>query len=516
MADVGVRRPMPSCSGPDGPRRETGFADGRVGGARRVRTAGSPGSSTTAPSRSPTTPRVVDATTGEVLYRANRVKSAANDALVWEQYPGAPNGGTRGAPRPDAVPEPGGHRPLRPVRARLVRRQRQRLRDTSRTATSSRSTRRTRRGGDPHRHGRQLRVPVHGVHAADPRARAAPPASARGTSRRRTAGRPTARRTRSRPSTTSTASATTSPPRRSPSRRRRRLRATATACSSTPTTARPRPGGRPDAKHLDNANMDTPPDGHVADDGRCTCSSDATRDFRDVNGGDDAAILYHEYTHGLSNRLVTSTPSGAQALNAPQAGAMGEGWSDFYAKDFLVDQFPRRRHGGARRGRHGRVHRRRRRTRSARQALDCPVGASAAVCPGTRGAGSGGYTYGDFGQDRRRGPEVHADGEIWAETLWDLRAAVGSEVARAIVTQGDAALAARADVPRRARRDPARGPPAVPAGRPQRRDLGRLRHPRDGGGREQPHGRRRPSRASSARRRRRWRSRRAAPCGARR
>ena len=27
--------------------------------------------------------------------------------------------------------------------------------------------------------------------------------------------------------------------------------------------------------------------------------------FRDVNSGDDAAILYHEYTHGLSNRLIT-------------------------------------------------------------------------------------------------------------------------------------------------------------------------------------------------------------------
>ena len=37
---------------------------------------------------------MVDATTGAVLYRANRVKSAANDALVWEQYPGAPNGGS--------------------------------------------------------------------------------------------------------------------------------------------------------------------------------------------------------------------------------------------------------------------------------------------------------------------------------------------------------------------------------------------------------------------------------------
>ena len=34
--------------------------------------------------------------------------------------------------------------------------------------------------------------------------------------------------------------------------------------------------------------------------------------FRDVNGGDDAAIVYHEYTHGLSNRLVTDADGGAR------------------------------------------------------------------------------------------------------------------------------------------------------------------------------------------------------------
>ncbi len=67
---------------------------GRVGGARRLRgTAGSPGSSTIRAEPPAHYAAVVDAATGAVLYRANRVKSAANDALVWEQYPGAPNGG---------------------------------------------------------------------------------------------------------------------------------------------------------------------------------------------------------------------------------------------------------------------------------------------------------------------------------------------------------------------------------------------------------------------------------------
>ena len=39
------------------------------------------------------------------------------------------------------------------------------------------------------------------------------------------------------------------------------------------------------------------------------------------------------------------------------------------------------------------------------------------------GAGAGGYTYGDFGKVFD-GPEVHADGEIWAQTMWQLRQAL--------------------------------------------------------------------------------------------
>ena len=45
------------------------------------------------------------------------------------------------------------------------------------------------------------------------------------------------------------------------------------------------------------------------------------------------------------------------------------------------------------------------------------------------------YTYGDFGLVGG-GPEVHADGEIWAQTLWDLREAAGSALAEQLVTDG--------------------------------------------------------------------------------
>ena len=47
--------------------------------------------------------------------------------------------------------------------------------------------------------------------------------------------------------------------------------------------------------------------------------------FRDIDSGDDAATL-HEYTHGLSNRLITNA-DGTGALSTPAGGAMGEAWS---------------------------------------------------------------------------------------------------------------------------------------------------------------------------------------------
>ena len=63
------------------------------------------------------------------------------------------------------------------------------------------------------------------------------------------------------------------------------------------------------------------------------------------------------------------------------------------------------------------------------------MGASPAVCPGTAGAGPGGFTLGDFGHVGAAF-NVHDDGEIWAETLWDLRRAVGTSAARGLVTNG--------------------------------------------------------------------------------
>ena len=59
--------------------------------------------------------------------------------------------------------------------------------------------------------------------------------------------------------------------------------------------------------------------------------------------------MYHEYTHGLSNRLVVD-PSGNSTLGNIQAGAMGEAWSDWYAMDFLDQRGSPAQHRCARRG----------------------------------------------------------------------------------------------------------------------------------------------------------------------
>jgi extracellular elastinolytic metalloproteinase len=154
--------------------------------------------------------------------------------------------------------------------------------------------------------------------------------------------------------------------------------------------------------------------------------------FLPSNGGDEADIVYHEYTHGLSNRLVVDA-MGNSTLGNIQAGSMGEAWSDWYAMDFLVNegfQKDTKADGDVRIGNYVGAGQDLIRT----QPLDCSVGSTSAKCPGTPGAGSGGYTYGDFGKIIGQ-PEVHADGEIWGETLWDLRNALGSKLTESLVTR---------------------------------------------------------------------------------
>ena len=205
------------------------------------------------------------------------------------------------------------------------------------------------------------------------------------------------------------------------------------------------PDGGPDFNHRDNANMNTFPVGTSPIMQMYLFNDDPFfAPFRSVNGGDAGMVVYHEYTHGLSNRLITND-DGTGALNSPQSGAMGEAWSDWYAMDYLVRQ--RLIHddpnvaGEVDLGLYTDAVPNVIRT----QPMDCPVGLqNSDTCFGALTGSPGGYTYGEFGHILGS-PEVHGDGEIWGETLWDLRSALiefegsnrtGSDDAEMIITDG--------------------------------------------------------------------------------
>jgi extracellular elastinolytic metalloproteinase len=183
------------------------------------------------------------------------------------------------------------------------------------------------------------------------------------------------------------------------------------------------PGGLPDEEHLNNAWMLTPPDGQPGLMAMFLYADPA----EDVNAGDDARVVYHEYTHGLSNRLITFA-NGLGALDAFQSAAMGEAWSDWYGMDFVTDrgfEVDEAADGDVISAFQG----------DRTEPIDCTVDETPVPeCDGEGTAGPGGYTYGDVGQITGF-PEVHADGEIWAQTLWDLRRALGGPPARELVTR---------------------------------------------------------------------------------
>ena len=202
--------------------------------------------------------------------------------------------------------------------------------------------------------------------------------------------------------------------------------------------------GGPDGDHINNANMSTPPDGQSPLMQNYLFAFDPNRffNFRNINGDDDAATVWHEYTHGLSNRLVVND-DGSGALSSPHSGAMGEAWSDWYALDLLhrdgleIDHI--NKPGEVDIG----VYSDAVFTSTRFSPADCPPNAITKFCPGGINTGIGGFTLGDFGKVAGA-PEVHSDGEIWLQTLWDLRTqlllATGSEqdasdLAEALVTE---------------------------------------------------------------------------------
>ncbi len=196
--------------------------------------------------------------------------------------------------------------------------------------------------------------------------------------------------------------------------------------------------GLPDGAHIDNANMDTPPDGHAPvmqmylQHQPFTSYPDGDP-FPPNNTGDESDTVYHEYTHGLSHRLVID-PTGLSTLGPIQGDAMGEAWSDFYALDYLVTKKLERDkpRPDVRLGEYDGAGAALVRT----EAIDCKVSSvGSPECTGGDTGHAGGYTYADYAKIVG-GPEVHGDGEIWGQTLWDLRAKLGHKKTANLVTRG--------------------------------------------------------------------------------
>ncbi|MFN0123155.1 MAG: M36 family metallopeptidase [Blastocatellia bacterium] len=169
-----------------------------------------------------------------------------------------------------------------------------------------------------------------------------------------------------------------------------------------------------DGSGYNNANFTTLPDGLAA----------RVQMFLWTNGGlrdsaFDQTVVLHELTHGLSQRLVGN----ATGLTGTQAGALGEGWSDFYALALLApaDSDPAAAWPLAQYA-----------TSNYQKGIRrFPYSTDLKVNP---------LTLDDFTDNTR----IHAIGEIWCAALWEARAALlekhgyaaGQRLALQLITDG--------------------------------------------------------------------------------
>jgi Zn-dependent metalloprotease len=155
-----------------------------------------------------------------------------------------------------------------------------------------------------------------------------------------------------------------------------------------------------DGSGTNNANFATPPDGQRPRMQQYLFTSPNP----DRDSSMDGDVVFHEYGHGISNRLIGN----GSGLGGTQSGAMGEGWSDYWActlgNDGMVGEYATgNTTAGIRRAAY---------TVPANTVHD----SYADVCAG--------------------GCQVHRDGEVWAATLWDLRTQLGAAITDRIVLNG--------------------------------------------------------------------------------
>ena len=154
--------------------------------------------------------------------------------------------------------------------------------------------------------------------------------------------------------------------------------------------------------------------------------------FSPTNVGDEADTVYHEYTHGLSGRLVVDAGRARRSDRCrpgrwARPGANGTRWTSWST--------------GATSGTGpGRPTWCSSSTTVRASSWTGPSPSTARWarrrrrCTGGTTGHRGGYTYADYGHVDG-GPEVHSDGEIWSQTLWDLRDALGVRRTESLVTR---------------------------------------------------------------------------------
>ena len=174
-----------------------------------------------------------------------------------------------------------------------------------------------------------------------------------------------------------------------------------------------------DGGGINNAHFSTPPDG-MSGIMKIYLFNGPTPN-RD--GDFDDEIIMHEYTHGMSNRRV----GGGVGITAPQSLGLGEGWSDFFSlalssqgtddpnacypegpyATYLLNGLTQNYYFGVRR---------------------YPYSTSLTNCPGTFAdidpseASSHAGVPLNPGITNSSPAEIHNQGEIWCDALWDARA----------------------------------------------------------------------------------------------
>lgn len=161
-------------------------------------------------------------------------------------------------------------------------------------------------------------------------------------------------------------------------------------------------GAPPDFPSRNNANQNTPPDG-VPPTSNMYLWQPTPGGFYPpcVDGDYDMSVIGHEYSHAISGRLIAGPDLG---WSGAQAGAMNESHSDLFAMEYLYEN------GFRPRG-------------------DTPYVTGGYVTGDTK-AGIRNYdmsksplNYSDVAYDLV-GAQVHADGEIWSATSFDVRQAM--------------------------------------------------------------------------------------------